>query len=76
MDITVTHTGGFLRDTRGLILRALYFKSKFPKEIGDKITVDGLTTYIEVIGEDRNDTIEKMNVLIREHNKTIKNLKK
>ncbi len=72
MEIKITHTGGFARDAQGNLTRALYYPSKWEKEIGDKITVDGYTTAIEVIGKDRNDTIDQMNEIINEHNRKIK----
>ena len=64
-----SHTGSFKRDSNGIITNGLYFFSKWDKEIGEKIVKDGTHTTIEVIGYDRNDTIEKMNIFIKESNR-------
>jgi len=36
--------------------------------LGEKIVIDGNKTLIEVIGDSRNNVIDKMNILIKESN--------
>ena len=63
-----THTGSFKRDSNGIITNGLYFFSKWDKEIGEKIVIEDTKTIIEVIGLDRNDTIDQMNIYIKRSN--------
>ena len=63
-----THTGSFDRNESGIIVRARYYFSKWDKELGEKIVIDGNKTLIEVIGDSRNNVIDKMNILIKESN--------
>ncbi len=46
-----------------------YMNSKFERELGDRLTIDGVSWRVGVIGDDRNSIIDALNVIVRRENK-------
>lgn len=44
---------------------AMYFKSKFDRKVGEKLTFESKSYRVAVIGDNRNEVIRGLNSLIR-----------
>jgi len=68
MSLVVTHTG-IIKIVNGKIMAVVYYPSKFERKIGDKITYDGISGVVAVIGKSRNEVIDELNGFIKRANK-------
>jgi hypothetical protein len=58
----------------GQILNAQYMLSKFDREPGDKMTVDGVKWVVGCVGDSRNGVINAINEVIKKQKKDRKPL--
>ena len=52
-----------------------YFESKFPRELGEKIRMDGLVYRVGAIADTKDELIKLKEVLVRKQNKETRRLR-
>ena len=65
---------GLIKIQNNKLVAVQYYVSKFDRDLGDKINYQGTEYQVAVIGEDRNDVISSLNVLIKQQNKINRDL--
>ena len=48
-----------------------YYKSKWERNLGDSLTIDGEKWLVGIIGDTKNDVISALNVIIKKQNSII-----
>lgn len=48
-----------------------YYKSKWERNLGDTLNIDGEKWLVGIIGDTKNDVISALNVIIKKHNSVI-----
>ena len=67
----MTHVG-LVKIINNQITKVQYVESKFDRELGDTLTIDGERMRVGVIGEDRNSVITTLNGFIKTQNSIIR----
>jgi len=48
-----------------------YYKSKWERNLGDTLNIDGEKWLVGIIGDTKNDVISALNVIVKKHNSEI-----
>ncbi len=48
-----------------------YYKSKWERNLGDTLNIDGEKWLVGIIGDNKNDVISALNVIVKKHNSVI-----
>jgi len=48
-----------------------YYKSKWERNLGDTLNIDGEKWLVGIIGDTKNDVISALNVVVKKHNSVI-----
>ena len=48
-----------------------YYKSKWERNLGDTLNIDGEKWLVGIIGDTKNDVISALNVIVKKHNSVI-----
>ena len=59
---------GLVRMSGERVIGVQYFESKFSRELGDKLRINGVEWIVGVIAEDRNSIIQVLNEIVRIEN--------
>ena len=65
---------GLIRIQNNKLTAVQYYVSKFERNLGDKINYAGTEYQVAIIGEDRNDVISNLNILIKQQNQINRDL--
>ena len=71
----MTHVG-LVKIFNNQITKVQYMESKFERELGDTLTIDGEKMRVGVIGEDRNSVIDTLNGFIKTQNSILRKQQK
>ena len=63
-----THIGLVIIDENNRLQGAKYMLSKWERDLGDTLTIDGRKWRVGIIGDDRNSVIEALNKIIKIEN--------
>jgi hypothetical protein len=63
---------GLVKIENNRLVRVQYLNSKWERELGDMMRVEGIEMRVGVIGDSRNDVIRALNVLIKKQNKIVR----
>jgi len=66
-----THVG-LVKIEDSIITKVKYMHSKFNRELGDTMTIDGVAMRVGVIGSSKNEVIDALNDFIRNQNSIIR----
>lgn len=67
----VTHVG-LVEIFSNRITKVKYLASKFSRELGDTLTIDGKPMRVAVIGQDRSSVISILNDFVKKQNKIVR----
>ncbi len=67
---------GLVRMSGERIIGVQYFESKFSRELGDKLRINGVEWIVGVIADDRNSIIKVLNEIVRIENSIIRKKQK
>lgn len=56
----------------GIINEVTYMLSKFDREVGDKMRIEGREYIVGCVGNSRNEVIDAINVKIKDQNKMLR----
>ncbi|MDB9801104.1 hypothetical protein OAB94_01880 [Flavobacteriaceae bacterium] len=71
--INITHVGlVILNSTKTMVVDCMTMKSKFERQLGDIMVVDGKKYVVGVIGQSRNEVVDYLNSIIKLQNKNIR----
>ena len=59
---------GLVRMSGERVIGVQYFESKWERELGEKLRIDGVEWIVGVIGEDRNSVIKFLNEIVKIEN--------
>ena len=59
---------GLVRMSGERVIGVQYFESKFNRELGEKLRIDGVEWRVGVIADDRNSIIQVLNEIVRIEN--------
>ena len=59
---------GLVRMSNERVIGVQYFESKFSRELGEKLRINGVEWIVGVIAEDRNSIIKVLNEIVRIEN--------
>lgn len=59
---------GLVRMSGERVIGVQYFESKFSRELGEKLRINGVEWIVGVIAEDRNSIIQVLNEIVRIEN--------
>ncbi len=59
---------GLVRMSGERVIGVQYFESKFSRELGEKLRINGVEWRVGVIGDDRNSIIKVLNEIVRIEN--------
>lgn len=48
-----------------------YYKSKWERNLGDTLNIDGEKWLVGIVGDTKNDVISALNVIVKKHNSVI-----
>lgn len=68
--INETHVG-LVRMNGGGLIGAQYMLSKWERNLGDRLTIDGTEWRVGIIGDTKDDVIEALNEIIKKQNSII-----
>jgi hypothetical protein len=63
---------GLVKIENNKLVRVQYVNSKWERELGDMMRVEGIEMRVGVIGDSRNDVIQALNGLIKKQNKIVR----
>ena len=63
---------GLVRMNGERVIGVQYFESKFNRELGEKLRIDGVEWIVGVIAEDRNSIIKVLNEIVRVQNSIVR----
>lgn len=63
---------GLVRMSGERVIGVQYFESKFSRELGEKLRINGVEWIVGVIAEDRNSIIQVLNEIVRIENSLIR----
>ena len=63
---------GLVRMSGERVIGVQYFESKFSRELGEKLRINGVEWIVGVIAEDRNSIIQVLNEIVRIENSIIR----
>ena len=66
-----THVG-LVRTSGNMITAVRYMESKWERELGDVLTIEGISFKVAFIGVNRGDVITQLNEVIEEQNKLVR----
>tara|TARA_R110002074_G_scaffold224050_1_gene395262 strand:- start:198 stop:464 length:267 start_codon:yes stop_codon:yes gene_type:complete len=66
-----THVG-LVKIQDNIITKVKYMHSKFTRELGDTMTIDGVAMRVGVIGNSKNEVIDALNDFIKNQNAIIR----
>lgn len=66
-----THVG-LVKIQDNIITKVKYMHSKFNRELGDTMTIDGVAMRVGVIGSSKNEVIDALNDFIKNQNAIIR----
>ncbi len=67
---------GLVRMSGERVIGVQYFESKFSRELGDKLRINGVEWRVGVIADDRNSIIKVLNEIVRIENSIIRTKQK
>ena len=67
---------GLVRMSGERVIGVQYFESKFNRELGEKLKINGVEWRVGVIAEDRNSIIKVLNEIVRIENSIIRKKQK
>ena len=67
---------GLVRMRNERVIGVQYFESKFSRELGEILRIDGVEWRVGVIAEDRNSIIKVLNEIVKIENSLIRKNKK
>ena len=63
---------GLVRMSGERVIGVQYFESKFSRELGEKLRINGVEWIVGVIADDRNSIIKVLNEIVRIENSLIR----
>jgi len=63
---------GLVRMNGERVIGVQYFESKFSRELGEKLRINGVEWRVGVIGDDRNSIIKVLNEIVRIQNSIVR----
>ena len=63
---------GLVRMSGERVIGVQYFESKFSRELGDKLRINGVEWIVGVIADDKNSIIKVLNEIVRIENSLIR----
>ena len=63
---------GLVRIQNEKLVGVQYFESKFERELGEEISINGVKWNVAVIGEDRNTIVDVLNGFIKKQNSIVR----
>lgn len=63
---------GLVRMNGERVIGVQYFESKWERELGEKLRIDGVEWIVGVIGEDRNSVIKFLNEIVKIENSRVR----
>ena len=63
---------GLVRMSGESVVGVQYFESKFSRELGEKLRINGVEWRVGVIAEDRNSIIKVLNEIVRIENSIVR----
>jgi len=63
---------GLVRMSGEKVVGVQYFESKFSRELGEKLRINGVEWIVGVIAEDRNSIIKVLNEIVRVQNSIVR----
>ena len=63
---------GLVRMSGEKVIGVQYFESKFSRELGEKLRINGVEWIVGVIAADRNSIIEVLNEIVRIQNSIVR----
>ena len=63
---------GLVRIQNEKLVGVQYFESKFERELGEELSINGVKWNVAVIGEDRNTIVDVLNGFIRKQNSVVR----
>jgi len=63
---------GLVRMSNERVIGVQYFESKFNRELGEKLRINGVEWIVGVIADDRNSIIKILNEIVRIENSIIR----
>lgn len=63
---------GLVRMSGESVIGVQYFESKFNRELGEKLRINGVEWRVGVIAEDRNSIIKVLNEIVRIENSIVR----
>jgi hypothetical protein len=63
---------GLVRIQNERLVGVQYFESKWERELGDVLTIEGVKWNVAVIGESRNEIIDVLNGFIKKQNSVVR----
>jgi len=67
---------GLVRMSGEKVVGVQYFESKFNRELGEKLRINGVEWIVGVIAEDRNSIIKVLNEIVRVQNSIVRKKQK
>ena len=67
---------GLIRIENDKLLGVQYYESKWERELGDVLKIDGIKWEVGMIGESRNGIIIELNKIIKRYNSIMKKINK
>ena len=67
---------GLVRIENDKLLGVQYYESKWERELGDVLKIDGIKWEVGMIGESRNGIIIELNKIIKRYNSIMKKINK
>ena len=67
---------GLVRMSGEKVVGVQYFESKFSRELGEKLRINGVEWIVGVIAEDRNSIIKVLNEIVRVQNSIVRKKQK
>ena len=63
---------GLVRIQNERLVGVQYFESKFERELGEELSINGVKWNVAVIGEDRNTIVDVLNGFIKKQNSIVR----
>lgn len=60
-----------MNDDKTELYGVQYMLSKWERNLGDVLTIDGVKWYVGIIGDTKNDVISALNEIVKKHNSII-----
>ena len=60
-----------MNDDKTELYGVQYMLSKWERNLGDVLTIDGVKWLVGIIGDTKNDVISALNVIVKKHNSVI-----